>query len=316
MAHFVVVIYFVSIVVGCSALLLFWIIYIKSKIQIIKQYVIFMLLYTIYLLIQIFNIYMRTVIHYLAPEAYIFSGSLYFVWFMFFIYETPCFFHTLVEVPFTNVKKLFFRGMSLFTFILLIIPFVIRNNPPEILKVIRFELQVVCYFFFIITLAYVVYLVWTSKDKVEGEINKKILRTIFILCIVFLPGFIADFFPYKLQVEWKIIPFGFEFNVPFYLVWNIISIIYVIQYFLSRTAIVQAPTITQEFIKKYSISRREEEIISFIFEGYSSRVIGERLFLSDKTVRNHISNIYKKVGCKNRVGLIKKVFSSPDSLGN
>jgi len=314
MAHFVVVIYFVSIVVGCSALLLFWIIYIKSKIQIIKQYVIFMLLYTVYLLIKLFDSYMLTVVRYLNPDVYVFSSLLYFVWFMFFIYETPYFFHSLVELPVGRVQKNIFRGSLLFVLILLVIPFVIESNSQNILRIMKFELQVICSSMFIMLLLYVIYIVWDNENKVKGKINRKILKTIFILCAIFFPGFIIDFFSPKLQG--KIIPLGFEFSIFFYLTWNIISIIYVVQYFISRTAIVRAPTITQEFIKKYSISRREEEIISFIFEGYSSRVIGERLFLSDKTVRNHISNIYKKVGCKNRVGLIKKVFSSPDSLGN
>jgi len=307
MAHFVVVIYFVSIVVGCSALLLFWIIYIKSKIQIIKQYVIFMLLYTIYLLIQIFNIYMRTVIQHSSPDVYIFSNFFYFVWFIFFIYETPYFFHALLNISFTKLNKIIFGSMSLITFILLIVPFIVKNEPQEILKIIKFELQVICYSFFMIVLFYIVYLIWINRKKIKGEINKKILNTIFKLCVIFLPGFLADSFSQKLQVEWKIIPYGFEFSIFFYLTWNIISIIYVVQYFISRTAIVRAPTITQEFIKKYSISEREREIIELIIKGYSNKQIAETLFISLQTIKNHVYNIFRKVGVESRTKLIEKI---------
>jgi len=307
MAHFVVVIYFVSIVVGCSALLLFWIIYIKSKIQIIKQYVIFMLLYTMYLIIKLFDSYMLTVVRYSNPDVYVFSSLLYFVWFMFFIYETPYFFHSLVELPVGRVQKNIFRGTFLFVLILLVIPFVIESNSQNILRIMKFELHVICGSMFIMLLLYVIYIVWDNENKVKGKINKKILKTIFILCTIFFPGFIIDTFSQKLQVEWKIIPYGLEFSIIFYLTWNIISIIYVVQYFLSRTAIVRAPTITQEFIKKYSISEREREIIELIIKGYSNKQIAETLFISLQTIKNHVYNIFRKVGVESRTKLIEKI---------
>jgi len=213
----------------------------------------------------------------------------------------------LVELPVGRVQKNIFRGTFLFVLILLVIPFVIESNSQNILRIMKFELHVICGSMFIMLLLYVIYIVWDNENKVKGKINKKILKTIFILCTIFFPGFIIDTFSQKLQVEWKIIPYGLEFSIIFYLTWNIISIIYVVQYFLSRTAIVRAPTITQEFIKKYSISEREREIIELIIKGYSNKQIAETLFISLQTIKNHVYNIFRKVGVESRTKLIEKI---------
>lgn len=52
-------------------------------------------------------------------------------------------------------------------------------------------------------------------------------------------------------------------------------------------------------------SKREEEIINYILNGDSNGEIAEKIYLSEGTVKWHISNIYKKANCKNRSSLIK-----------
>jgi len=304
MSHFVVITYFLSIAVGTSALVLFLIIYIKSKIELIGHYVVFQLLCTIYILLQFFNIYMRTIVKYLTPDFYIFVNFLYFVWYIFFIYKVPVFFHNLAGVKFTDLRKAIFGGMSLISLVLLIIPFMITGIPLRILRLMEFELQNICYPIFIITWIYSIYIIWSNREKVENEINKKVINTVLIICLVFLPGFVLDPFFYRVP---EIIPAGFEFSTVFYFVWNTVSIIYVARYFNLKTGISQDPKGLDDFAKKHSISKRENEILCLILDGLDSRTIGEKLFLSDRTVRNHISSIYRKVGCKNRVELIKKI---------
>lgn len=48
------------------------------------------------------------------------------------------------------------------------------------------------------------------------------------------------------------------------------------------------------------LTPREVEIVRLIAEGLSNRQIAERLFLSDGTVRNHISTILEKTGLEHR----------------
>ena len=61
------------------------------------------------------------------------------------------------------------------------------------------------------------------------------------------------------------------------------------------------------FVEDYGISRREVEIVEVIREGLTSRQIGERLFISQRTVEAHIHNIYRKCDVINRVELINKI---------
>ncbi len=60
----------------------------------------------------------------------------------------------------------------------------------------------------------------------------------------------------------------------------------------------------REEVKKV-LSARELEILQLIIEEYSSEEIGEKLFISKRTVETHRANILEKTGCHNIIGLIK-----------
>jgi DNA-binding NarL/FixJ family response regulator len=45
-----------------------------------------------------------------------------------------------------------------------------------------------------------------------------------------------------------------------------------------------------------SLSRREREVLALITEGLGNAEIAERLSISEKTVRNHVSNLFDKLG--------------------
>lgn len=44
------------------------------------------------------------------------------------------------------------------------------------------------------------------------------------------------------------------------------------------------------------LSKREAEVMELIATGYSNGEIAQRLFLSEKTVKNHVNRIYAKLG--------------------
>ncbi len=48
------------------------------------------------------------------------------------------------------------------------------------------------------------------------------------------------------------------------------------------------------------LSRRESEVLARVSEGLSNREIGEQLFISDRTVGRHLTNIYNKLGVTSR----------------
>ena len=57
----------------------------------------------------------------------------------------------------------------------------------------------------------------------------------------------------------------------------------------------------ESFFSKYEISKREREIIDLLLKGKTNTDIEKELFISLHTVKNHIYNIYQKLGVKNRL---------------
>ena len=51
-------------------------------------------------------------------------------------------------------------------------------------------------------------------------------------------------------------------------------------------------------------TRREQEILQLMAEGMSNKEIADALFVSERTVIGHKSNLLAKTGCKNTIGLL------------
>ncbi len=49
-----------------------------------------------------------------------------------------------------------------------------------------------------------------------------------------------------------------------------------------------------------SLSERELQVSSLLIEGYNNKQISSKLFISEGTVKNYISNIYSKIGISDR----------------
>jgi DNA-binding NarL/FixJ family response regulator len=65
----------------------------------------------------------------------------------------------------------------------------------------------------------------------------------------------------------------------------------------------------QDFSIWYQITERESEILILIaFYGYSNREIAEHCVISEKTVKNHMANIMKKLGIGSTRRLISLLF--------
>lgn len=60
----------------------------------------------------------------------------------------------------------------------------------------------------------------------------------------------------------------------------------------------EAPALAPELA---SLSPRERDILALIGDGLTNREIGKKLYLSEKTVKNHISRLLAKLGVQRRV---------------
>lgn len=69
----------------------------------------------------------------------------------------------------------------------------------------------------------------------------------------------------------------------------------------------RAPGETQldpEVAKIASLTEREREVVALICEGLQNRSIGERLAITETTVRHHLTSIFAKLGVDNRLELV------------
>jgi DNA-binding NarL/FixJ family response regulator len=62
--------------------------------------------------------------------------------------------------------------------------------------------------------------------------------------------------------------------------------------------------------RQAELTEREKEILILICQELTIREIGQRLSLSENTVRNHRVNIMEKVGVNNTVGLVKYAYEA------
>ena len=55
---------------------------------------------------------------------------------------------------------------------------------------------------------------------------------------------------------------------------------------------------------KNILTKREKEVFELLIKNKSTKEIVEELFISEKTVRNHISNSMQKLGVKGRASAV------------
>ncbi len=61
-------------------------------------------------------------------------------------------------------------------------------------------------------------------------------------------------------------------------------------------------------MKNYLLTNREKEIFDLLIQNKTTRDIAQYLEISEKTVRNHISNVMQKLGVKGRAQAIVELI--------
>ncbi|MGN1402423.1 MAG: response regulator [Bacillus sp. (in: firmicutes)] len=71
---------------------------------------------------------------------------------------------------------------------------------------------------------------------------------------------------------------------------------------LASDAVVETASAIAHEIRRplHLLTRRECEVLQLLADGQSNRAIGETLFISEKTVKNHVSNILQKMNVNDR----------------
>ncbi|MPY96351.1 MAG: hypothetical protein GEV08_25795 [Acidimicrobiia bacterium] len=68
-----------------------------------------------------------------------------------------------------------------------------------------------------------------------------------------------------------------------------------------------APALGAFLARRASLSPREREVLDLVAEGMRVPDVAERLFVSRSTVRNHLSQLFRKLGVSSQPGLLELV---------
>jgi len=212
----------------------------------------------------------------------------------------PPFLHNLVARTFSPVKRVLFPTLALVQAVIII--FTGMYEPED-----RFFLFFTLPFVFVFV--YCLGLIGISLGKIGNRALKRGVVIFFALSLSYFPVNILEMV--RDRYPFLNLPEGFElFTLPLYFfALNLFSIAFAV-FFFNQPAYIEKDAVTVYFRTRYGISRRESEIIESILGGLKSEEIADRLFISTKTVNNHIYNIFQKTGVKNRVQLVNLLITS------
>jgi DNA-binding CsgD family transcriptional regulator len=65
-----------------------------------------------------------------------------------------------------------------------------------------------------------------------------------------------------------------------------------------------------EIRRKFRLTRRETDIVRRVVDGLRNSEIAEEVAISEQTVKDHLSNIYMKIGVENRMALMRALMQT------
>ncbi|MBN1223002.1 MAG: helix-turn-helix transcriptional regulator [Candidatus Aminicenantes bacterium] len=157
---------------------------------------------------------------------------------------------------------------------------------------------------FLIPIGGLAYLMFRTarSSRTEGKEGMMTFALVSLICFVLF--FAAFFFS---QTGWALM-----WAVPLCLLAASVSPVLVLRKILSRYGRpirleTYADPKMQPFRERYQLSAREGEILDLLLKGKSNKDIERDLFISPHTVRNHIHNIYRKLGVSSRLQLMNLI---------
>jgi DNA-binding CsgD family transcriptional regulator len=132
--------------------------------------------------------------------------------------------------------------------------------------------------------------------QVRNEASRVLGLSFSLLLLFFLVLFVFERFVSFVNILFNPMP-------AFFFMWNVLLIVYIWKTIL-KSGLGKLFEVQKGFADKYKLSSREEEIIQLVLQGDKNSAIAQKLVISEKTVTNHIYNIYKKLGINSRFELI------------
>lgn len=215
-----------------------------------------------------------------------------------YLLVAPFFYHSILGVPITPKFALPYRcigGSTVAGIALIFIP-TLRSGALIALNILLFA--VIFYGIVMITLGF--------RRITERSLRRAIAVFVF-LAALFFPLMFLESVPWLGER-----PLGgaTNFALPtFYGMLSALSVPFAIRRLTSPPYLVKG-SVTSHFATEFGISDREREVINKLCAGLSSRRIAEELFISPKTVENHLMNVFGKTGVHSRTQLVTLLYAN------
>ena len=161
------------------------------------------------------------------------------------------------------------------------------------------------------TLFWEILLIVLKLFSLKDKILKRAVSILLIVTVFFIPFMLMDYVISIFPIFDFLIAADNLSKPIYFLIISILSIIFTFVYF-NRPNFRKNNELTVYFLEKYRITPREKEIIELVLKGDNNKAIGETLFISPKTVENHITSIYQKMSVNSRVQLVQMIFNNSE----
>jgi len=214
------------------------------------------------------------------------------------LFYAPWFAYSLMGIEHSRFKKFLFSIIAGIYAVFAIIELILY--PGHNSEIIRLYIGIPILFG---SFTYYLVLGAINMGKLGSRTLNNSLKVFFILSMIIFPVSL-----YQYYTQQPVLPDFIERPISF-IILNILTILFSFKY-LNQPAYLEENRLSDYFKKRFNVTDREVEIISLATQGHSNNEIGDKLFISPRTVESHLYSIFQKCGIKSRSQLINLIMSN------
>ena len=206
------------------------------------------------------------------------------------------------------------------SFLIIDITFLTSIIIIKMLAVKKMDCMLKCHNFFVFYFNFIIAIVLPALSK---NITNVFWISSVINCFII---FLLQKYSYKINLITVGVPF--YSLILHYIIWNIINkknirlsdiafstilsiVLFFILHFITivlyeKTSQVVSLEVKEKFVLSFELTKREQDVILKILEGYSVKEIAYNLYISQGTAKAHIINILRKTKSNSRIELLSK----------
>jgi DNA-binding CsgD family transcriptional regulator len=297
MLHLIFAFYLVALMAGAASLSQTFLIWQRHRKTVIRWYGFFLLSLLLILLSFLSRLYVQMAGIGNSRTAQSIVWILQAAGSLTLIVVAPYFYHSLIGMAFPRRARILCFSIDVIVFLAAIINLLFPFMAAPIIVLIAGLFGMIVYGLVLIAV----------KLRAIGDlVLRRALAMFLALSLFFFPFMLIDS---VLSYASFLSVFHFLEGLAqplYFLVLNCLSIAFGLRY-LNRPAYAEKDSLTDYFVTTFKITAREREIIRFLLEGRGTKAIADALFISGKTVENHVYNIYQKLRIRNRVQLFQLI---------